>query len=61
MSADANLSKTQTFKITQSTGFLGAFLSKINKPFMKVTVPLAEDILILLRLAIAPSSVDAGI
>ena len=36
MSADTNLSKTQTSKITQSGGFLD--------PLMKVAVPLAKNV-----------------
>ena len=43
MSADANLSNTQTFKVTQATGFLGALLSKIDDPLMKVAVPLTNQ------------------
>lgn len=43
--ADIKLSKAQVSKITQSGGFLGALLSKIAGPLMKVAVPLAKNIL----------------
>ena len=36
--ADIKLSKAQVSKITQSGGFLGALLSKIAGPVMKVAV-----------------------
>ena len=36
--ADIKLSKAQVSKITQSGGFLGALLSKIAGPLMKVAV-----------------------
>ena len=44
------LSKAQIFKINQSGGFLGSLLSKLVGPLMKVAVPLAKNILDLLRL-----------
>ena len=36
--ADIKLSKAQVSKITQSGGFLGALLSKIAGPLMKVPI-----------------------
>ena len=42
MSTDIKLFKTQISKIIQSGGFLGALLSKIAGPLMKVAVPLAK-------------------
>ena len=36
--ADIKLSKAQVSKITQSGGFLGALLSKIAGPLMKVAI-----------------------
>ena len=36
--ADIKLSKVQVSKITQSGGFLGALLSKIAGPLMKVAI-----------------------
>ena len=38
MSADIKLSKAQISKIIQSGGFLGALLSKLADPLMKVAV-----------------------
>ena len=45
MSTDIKLSKAQIRKIIQSGGFLGALLSKIAGPLMKVAVLLAKNIL----------------
>ena len=42
MQTDIKLSKAQTSKIIQSGGFLGALLSEIAGPLMKVAVPLAK-------------------
>ena len=61
MSTDLTLSKAQISKIIQSGGFLGSLLSKLAGPLMKVAVPLAKNILALLRITIAASAIDAGI
>ena len=42
MSTDIKLSKAQISEIIQSGGFLGALLSKLAGPLMKVTVPIAN-------------------
>ena len=45
MSADIKLSEAQISKIIQSGGFLGALLSKLAGPLIKVAVLLGENIL----------------
>ena len=42
MSTDLNLSRAQVPKIIQSGGFLGSLFSKLERPLMKVAVPLAK-------------------
>ena len=42
MSTDIKLSKAQILEIIQSGGFLGALLSQLAGPLMKVTVPIAN-------------------
>ena len=59
MSADIKRDKTQIPKITLSGGFLGALLSKIAGPLMKVAAPLAKNISALLRITEAVSSINA--
>ena len=59
MSADIKLHKTQIPKITPSVGFLGALLSKIAGPLMKVAAPLAKNISAPLRITEAVSSINA--
>ena len=61
MSTDLKLSKAQIFKIIQSGGFLGSWLSKLAGPLMKVTILLAKNVLALLRITAAVSEIDAGI
>ena len=61
ISTDITLSKTQISKIIQSGGFLGSLLSKIAGPLMKVAVPLAKNILVMLEITAAASAIDAGI
>ena len=60
ISTDIKFSKTQMSKISQSGGSLGSLLSKIS-PLMKVTVPLAKNILAPLRVTAAASAIDTGI
>ena len=60
-STDLKLSKAQISKITQSGGFLGSFLSKLAGPLMKVTIPLAKNVLAPLGITAAASAIDAGI
>ena len=43
MPTDLKLSKAQLSKIIQSGGFLGALLSKLAGPLMKVAIPLANS------------------
>ena len=61
MLADIKLSKAQIFKIIQSGGFLGALLSKLAGPLMKVAVSLANNILAPLVITAAASPLDGGI
>ena len=61
MSADIKLSKAQISKTTQSGRFLGALLSKLAGPLMKVAVSLAKNILAPLGIKAAVSAIDAGI
>ena len=58
--ADTKLSKTQISKIIQSGGILGALLSKIPGPLVKVAVPLAKNILAPLQIT-ATSAIESGI
>ena len=44
MPTDIKLPKTQISKIIQSGVFLGAMLSKISGPFIKIAVSLAKNI-----------------
>ena len=59
MPADIKLSKL--FKIAQAGRFLGSLLSKLACPFLKVEVPLAENILAALGITAAASASNAGI
>ena len=61
MSTDIRLSKAQISKIIQSGGFLGSLLSKLAGPLMKVTIPLAKNVLAPLGITAAASTIDAGI
>ena len=61
MSTDIKLSKAQVSKIIQSGGFLGSLLSKLAGPLMKVTVPLAKNILAPLGITAAASVIDVEI
>ena len=61
MSADIKLSEAQISKIIQSGGFLGALLSKLAGPLMKVAVPLGENILAPLGITAAASAIKTGI
>ena len=45
ISTDLKLSGPQIFKIIQSGGFLGSSLSKLAGLLMKVTIPLAKNVL----------------
>ena len=60
-SADINLFKAQINKIIQSGGFLVSLLSKLAGPLMKITVPLAKNVLAPLGITAAASALDAGI
>ena len=61
MSTDLKLSRTQISKIFQSGGFLGLLLSKLAGLLMKLTIPLAKNVLAPLGFAVAASAIDAGI
>ena len=61
MSTDIKLSKTQISKTIPSEGFLGALLSKLAGPLMKVSVQIAKKVLAPLGLTAAMSAIDAGI
>ena len=57
---DIMLSKTKTSKIIQSGAVLGLLLTKIPGPLIKVTVPLAKNILAPTGIIVA-AAIDAGI
>ena len=61
MSTNLKLSKAQISKIIQSGGFLGSLLSKLAGPLMKITIPLAKNVLAPLGITAASWAVDAGI
>ena len=61
MSTDMKFSKAQITKIIQSGRFLGSLLSKLAGPLMKVTIPLAKNVLAPLGITAAASTIDAGI
>ena len=61
MSTDIKLSRAQIAKIIQFGWFLGLLLSKIAGPLMKVAIPLTRNILALLGITAAASTIDAGI
>ena len=58
---DVKLSKAQLKTIIQSGGFLGKLLSKLAGPLMKVTLPLAKNLLAPLGLTAAMSAIDGSI
>ena len=55
------LSKAQIKKIIESGTFLGKLLSNLAGPLMKVTLPLAKNVLAPLGLAISMSAIDGSI
>ena len=55
------LSKAQIKKIIESETFLGKLLSKLAGPLMKVTLPLAKNVLAPLGLAASMSAIDGSI
>ena len=61
MSTYIKVSKAQTSKTIQSRGFLESLLSRLLGPIMKVAVPLAKNLLVLLAITAATSATDAGI
>ena len=60
-STDIKLSETQLSKMIQSGGFLGNLLGKLAGPLMKVTMPLAKNVLAPLGLSAAMSAIDESI
>ena len=58
---DIKLSKAQIKKLIQSGGFLCKLLSKLAGPLMKVAMPLAKNVLALLGLTAATSSINESI
>ena len=58
MSTDIN---AQISIVIQSGGFLGSLLSKLAVPLIRVTVPLAKNILAPLEITAAASAIDAEI
>ena len=60
MSSDKKFSRAQISKMIQSSGFLGALLSKIGGSLMKAAVPLGKNILAPLRITAAAPTIDAG-
>ena len=64
LATDIKLSKAQIKKIIQSGGFLGNLLSKLAgllSLLMKVTLPLAKNVLALLGLTAAMSAINGSI
>ena len=61
MSTNLKLSKAQIYKIIQSGGFLGSLLIKLASLLMKVSIPLAKNVLVPLRITVAASAIVAGI
>ena len=61
MSTNLKLSKAQIYKIIQSGGFLGSLLIKLAGLLMKVSIPLAKNVLVPLRITVAASAIVAGI
>ena len=61
MVANIKFSKAQLSKSTPSAWFLGAFLSKIASPLIKVAVLLAKNVFASLRAKAATSAIDAGL
>ena len=61
LATDIKLSKAQIKKIIQSGGFLGNLLSKLAGLLMKVTLPLAKNVLALLGLTAAMSAINGSI
>ena len=61
MSTDLKLSKAQIYKIIQSGGFLGSLLIKLAGLLTKVSIPLAKNVLVPLRITVAASAIVAGI
>ena len=61
MSTDLKLSNAQIPKIIQSGGFLGSLLNRLAGSLMKVSIPLAKNILAPLGITAAASAIDAGI
>ena len=61
LATDIKLSKAQIKKLIQSGGFLGKLLSKLAGPLMKVTLPLAKNVLAPLGLTTAMSPIDGSI
>ena len=60
LATDMKLSKAQIKKLIQSGGFLGKLLSKLAGPLMKVSMPLARNVLTPLGLTAAMSAIDGG-
>ena len=58
MSTDIKLSKAHLSKIIQSERFLGALLSKLTSPLMKVGIPLAKNFLAPLDIMASASATD---
>ena len=61
LATDIKLSKAQIKKLIQSGGYLGKLLSKLARPLMKVTMPLAKNVLAPLGLTAAMSAIDGSI
>ena len=61
MSTDLKLSRAPVSKIIESGEFLESLLSKLAGPLMKVTIPLAKNVLAPLGITATVSAIDAGI
>ena len=61
LATDIKLSKAQIKKLIQSEGFFGKLLCKLAGPLMKVTLPLAKNVLAPLGSTAAMSAIDGSI
>ena len=55
------MSKAQISKIIQTSGFLGALVSKLAGPLMKIAARIPKNILTPLGIIAAASAIDTGI
>ena len=61
ISTNLRLSKAQISKIVQSGGFLGSLLSKLAGPLIKLSIPLAKNVVAPLGITAAALAINVGI